>query len=279
MILSIDGATQEHYARYRQNGDLRLVYRNIEALVKAKASLGKKTPVICWQFLVFTHNVHELPLAAQIARDLGVDELKITNPFDVSWDDPQLRAAEIAPETLQFNPHTERDMGENWNVFSDDLAAEAIEKEYDATWAATGEVPEREVPREDGPGKTCHWLYKNVTMDAHGRIFPCAGAPKQGATFIFSDLDSTPEGEEPFNSRKHQRARSFFAKRTSPANGTSGAPDPVPTESREEPYCVNCDWFEDQGKTDIDTAQAEQYLRGAWPDLFSRPSRDIVCGW
>jgi organic radical activating enzyme len=61
VILSIDGATQENYARYRQNGDLRLVYRNIRALVKSKAIMRRNTPVICWQYLAFTHNVHEAP--------------------------------------------------------------------------------------------------------------------------------------------------------------------------------------------------------------------------
>lgn len=135
MVLSIDGATQENYARYRQNGDLQLVYRNIQELVKSKIIMRRRTPVICWQYLAFTHNVHEAPLAAKIARDLGVDEFKIARPFDVSWDDPQLRAAEIEPKTLQFNPNTERDMGNNWSAFSHDLATEAIEREYDATWA------------------------------------------------------------------------------------------------------------------------------------------------
>jgi MoaA/NifB/PqqE/SkfB family radical SAM enzyme len=273
MILSIDGATQDTYARYRRNGDLRLVFRNIEALVKAKARMRKRTPVICWQYLAFTHNVHEVKTAAKICRDLGIDQFKVTRAFDVTWDDPQIQAADVKQETLQFNPNAEMDMGENWSTSPDDLAAEDIEKEFEATWAAGGVGEYGKIPRDVAKSATCHWLYKNVTMDAHGRVFPCAGAPKQGASFIFSELNPAPATDEPFNSRKHQRARSFFANRTS-----FGAND-APSERNDEPYCVHCDWFEDQGKTDIDNAQTEQYLRGSWPGLFSRTAREILCDW
>ncbi len=273
MILSIDGATQDTYARYRRNGDLQLVYRNVEALVSAKARMHRKTPIICWQYLAFTHNLHEIDLAAGISRDLGVDEFTVTRPFDVTWDDPQLRAADIERETFQFNPNTERDLGENWGAFSHDLIAEAIEKEFEATGAATGTPGNYRNPPAGDNVVTCHWLYKNVTMDAHGRIFPCAGAPKQGFSFIFSELNPDQEMDEPFNSPKHQRARSFFANRTS-----SASVDASPNHG-DEPYCMTCDWFEDQKKTDIDNPQVAQYLRGNWPDLFSRTSSEVLSSW
>ena len=273
MILSIDGATQDIYARYRRNGDLRLVFRNIEALVKAKARMRKRTPVICWQYLAFIHNVHEVKAAAKICRDLGIDQFKVTRAFDVTWDDPQIQGADVEQETLQFNPNAETDIGENWNASADNLAAEAIEKEFEASWAASGGPEYRGSPREGSKSATCHWLYKNVTLDAHGRVFPCAGAPKQGGSFIFSELNPAPETDEPFNSRKHQRARSFFA------NRTSSAANDAPSEPNDEPYCLHCDWFEDQGKTDIDNPQVDQYLRSSWLGLFSTTARNILCDW
>src|SRR5262249_53553155 len=88
IVLSIDGATQSIYERYRKNGNLALVYENIQKLVRAKRALGKGTPVIEWQFLAFEHNAHEIPLAIDTARRLGVNQFALRAPFDVSWDDP-----------------------------------------------------------------------------------------------------------------------------------------------------------------------------------------------
>jgi pyruvate-formate lyase-activating enzyme len=59
MVLSIDGATQPVYERFRRNGNLELVFDNVRKLVDAKRRLGKRTPVLSWNFLAF----------AQCARD------------------------------------------------------------------------------------------------------------------------------------------------------------------------------------------------------------------
>ena len=59
MRMSIDGATQETYAKYRVKGDLDLVIKNIKQLVAAKAALGVSTPLLRWQFLQFPWNAHE----------------------------------------------------------------------------------------------------------------------------------------------------------------------------------------------------------------------------
>ena len=91
MVMSIDGATQPAYEKFRRNGDLELVFENIRKLVSAKRRLGKRTPVLSWNFLAFEHNAHEIPLATQMARKLGVDRFRVVNPFDVRWDDPNVR--------------------------------------------------------------------------------------------------------------------------------------------------------------------------------------------
>ena len=75
MVISIDGATQQVYERYRRNGDLELVFSNVRKLVEAKRKLRKRTPVLSWNFLAFEHNAHEIPLAANRARELGMNEI------------------------------------------------------------------------------------------------------------------------------------------------------------------------------------------------------------
>ena len=37
----------------QKKGNIDLIYRNIVKLVEAKRRLGKRTPVICWQYFAF----------------------------------------------------------------------------------------------------------------------------------------------------------------------------------------------------------------------------------
>jgi len=74
MRMSIDGATQDTYARYRIKGNLQLVLENVRRLVDAKRRLGSNTPKLRWQYLLFPWNEHERELAAGLANQLNVDE-------------------------------------------------------------------------------------------------------------------------------------------------------------------------------------------------------------
>lgn len=75
MIISIDGITQESYARYRINGNLEKVLEGTKNILAARKKLGKKHPVIIWQFIVFAHNEHEVPALKKLAAEYGVDKL------------------------------------------------------------------------------------------------------------------------------------------------------------------------------------------------------------
>ena len=75
LIISIDGATQETYNKYRVNGDLETVISNVKKIVVAKRKLKSITPFINWQFLVMKHNEHELEEIKKIAKETGVDNV------------------------------------------------------------------------------------------------------------------------------------------------------------------------------------------------------------
>ena len=112
MFLAIDGASQAVYSKYRKNGDIAVVYRNVEALVAAKRRLGSRTPILRWQYLAFEHNAHEIPQAMETAKTLGVDQFVVDTPFDVSWDDPGVHPATgVAPFHLELEPDTEGMLG------------------------------------------------------------------------------------------------------------------------------------------------------------------------
>ncbi len=42
-----------------------------------KKKLNSSTPHVIWQFIVFKHNEHELPIIKKMAHEMGVDELAI----------------------------------------------------------------------------------------------------------------------------------------------------------------------------------------------------------
>jgi hypothetical protein len=77
VTFSIDGATQDSYARYRQRGDLAKALRNMRAAADEKRAAGRDLPFLNWRYILFTHNDGdaEMDLARQLAADAGVDRL------------------------------------------------------------------------------------------------------------------------------------------------------------------------------------------------------------
>ncbi|GAB4199037.1 MAG: radical SAM/SPASM domain-containing protein [Bacteroidia bacterium] len=61
IIISIDGLTQEVYEQYRVNGNIDKVWEGIDNLREAKEKLQSKLPIIVLQWIVFEHNLHQLP--------------------------------------------------------------------------------------------------------------------------------------------------------------------------------------------------------------------------
>jgi len=78
MILSIDGATPETYARYRVGGDFNKVMRNLKTLVEVKRRRNSPKPYLIWQFLVFRHNEHEIDRVKALGKEMGVDIVGIS---------------------------------------------------------------------------------------------------------------------------------------------------------------------------------------------------------
>ncbi len=261
MNISIDGATQPVYEMYRRNGDLDLVFRNIRALVQARADLRRRAPVMSWNFLAFEHNRHEIPLAAAKARELGVDQFRVIEPFDVSWDDPSVRAAAgvDARAFTRLNLRGVFVLSENFNPFPDSLESAIIEEAFDEPLLPPGPQSAQTA------GHTCAWLYKNLVMDATGRVLPCCYAPQPGQNMVFTHFD--PSGPEPladlFNSRTHQQARALFRTDT-----------PVASPP---PYCAHCEW--DQEHVNIDKSEVGLYFRCADPLLFDSRSIQLLTDW
>ena len=89
---SIDGATQDTYARYRVRGDLAAVLRNVDSINQWKRELKSKRPQLFWQMVLFEHNKHEVMQAVRMAR-----QRDMTFILKLSWDDG-LAPFELGPE-------------------------------------------------------------------------------------------------------------------------------------------------------------------------------------
>src|SRR6476469_4062181 len=92
LIISIDGTTQEVYKQYRVGGNLKKVLEGAANIVKWKKELGSKKPFIIFQFLVVRHNQHQIEEVKKMAKEIGVDEvrLKTAQVYDYQNDPNQL---------------------------------------------------------------------------------------------------------------------------------------------------------------------------------------------
>lgn len=77
LVISLDGATAETYEQYRVEGNFEQVLEGTRRLVDWKRKLGSATPFIDMQFIVFSHNRHELQAAYSLGRSLGVDRVSV----------------------------------------------------------------------------------------------------------------------------------------------------------------------------------------------------------
>jgi len=71
--VSLDGARQETYEKYRVYGKLDTVLRNCRLVLEAKRKLRSKTPKLIWSFHVFPHNVDDVEPARAMAAELGME--------------------------------------------------------------------------------------------------------------------------------------------------------------------------------------------------------------
>lgn len=92
LIISIDGTTQDVYRQYRVGGNLNKVLEGARNIVKWKKELNSKTPFIFFQFLVVKHNEHQIEEVKQMAKEIGVDEVrfKTAQVYDYENDPNQL---------------------------------------------------------------------------------------------------------------------------------------------------------------------------------------------
>jgi len=107
LIISIDGSTQETYASYRVGGSLGRVIDGTKSIIAWKKKLRSKTPHVIFQFLVVKPNEHQIKDVQRLARELGVDEvrLKTAQLYEPREDHP------LIPENAKYSRYEKRSDG------------------------------------------------------------------------------------------------------------------------------------------------------------------------
>ena len=178
MVLSIDGASQGVYERYRVGGDLALVLDNIRRMLTARAENGGVGPRLRWQFLVFQWNRHEVGMARQLAHDLGVDEF-CTLPGDVlSGREPTSKAPPGPALPMEQTQH-------------ELLRGLAMQR------------------RAEGRYFGCDLLYQQMTINAAGAVHPCCYV--QLPKHQFASTTALAETDGTTNSERHILARRMLS--------------------------------------------------------------------
>ena len=73
MTVSIDGATPDVYKIYRRGGDFNKVIANIKKINEYKKKYNSEYPEMTYKFIIFNHNIEDIPLAKKLAKELNMN--------------------------------------------------------------------------------------------------------------------------------------------------------------------------------------------------------------
>jgi len=74
ITVSLDGASQETYVQYRQNGNFDKVLENVKKINFYKEKYKKDSFHLEWKFIIFGHNEHEIPKVKSEYKNMGFDD-------------------------------------------------------------------------------------------------------------------------------------------------------------------------------------------------------------
>jgi radical SAM protein with 4Fe4S-binding SPASM domain len=107
LIISIDGTTQDVYQQYRVGGKLEKVLEGARNIVKWKKELKSKTPFVFFQFLVVKPNEHQIEEIENLAKEIGVDEVR----FKTAQIYDYVHGNELIPTLDKFSRYRKQEDG------------------------------------------------------------------------------------------------------------------------------------------------------------------------
>lgn len=137
MILSMDGATEETYLKYRVNGKFSRVKENFERLARMRNEQQKQLPRLYLQFLVTKYNENEIDDIQAFGDEIGVDKVLLKSLQVYNFDDIE--------DILPINPRYRR-----------------YQENAEKKWELAGTI-------RDG----CYKLWSDSLFTWDGKVAPC----------------------------------------------------------------------------------------------------------
>jgi len=141
IMISLDGITQEVYARYRVRGRLDRVIKNIRSLSREKKRRRTGRPLMELQFIIMRHNQDQIEGFRKLAAELGADRIRLKT-FNL-----QMSGPEGHDRGLEFLP---------------------TRREYTRYEDTHGLILKKTLEEN-----RCKWPWERVVIDSDGRVVPC----------------------------------------------------------------------------------------------------------
>lgn len=137
LIVSVDGADQETYEKYRRGGNLDTVKQGIRNIMAEKKRIGANHPYVELQFLVTGYNEHQVEAIKTFAREVNADKLtfKTAQVYEFSNGNP------LIPKSSRLSRYRQLP---------------------DGKWQIRSRLPDR-----------CHRLWHAPVITWDGKVVPC----------------------------------------------------------------------------------------------------------
>ncbi len=76
LMVSLDGASQETVETYQRGNNFATVFSNLKQVINKKRKLDLQKPLVQWKYFVTRFTENEIPLAQQLAKEVGVDYIE-----------------------------------------------------------------------------------------------------------------------------------------------------------------------------------------------------------
>ncbi len=187
LIVSVDGATQQTYEKYRVGGDIELIFKNIRMLVEEKR-VSNSDVEISWRFLVFKHNQSEISKAMTIAKELGVKLI-----FD---------APHVDPTKYDKWSSTINQFSATYWPYNDE------KREFMSESQKATNVETRMMKSKLNFKSGCDWLWFTSVINANSSVAPCCVTVNEADDFGMIKNDSLDDIR---NNEKYSKSRSLIA--------------------------------------------------------------------
>lgn len=102
--ISIDGASNKTYKKYRIGGDLNILLKNTKDFIELKKNMNIKKPVVVAQFIIMKHNQGEIEKFSEICKNIGVDKIiyKTFNAYMSGYEDRKINL-KFVPTNIKYS--------------------------------------------------------------------------------------------------------------------------------------------------------------------------------